>query len=120
MWQRKQTIYLVLAVFLMVIAAFMAKEVVLQIASGVIALFSAVTIFLYGNRPLQSKMCMGGQLLALAWVVYYGIVHCVMKSATSPMQFELCLPVVTYVMFRVARMGIKHDEELIRSADRIR
>lgn len=120
MWQRKQTIYLVLAVFLMVIAVFMTKEIVLQIASGVIALLSAVTIFLYNNRPLQSKMCMAGQLLTLAWVVYYGIVYCSGNNATSALQFELCLPVVTYVMFRMARVGIKHDEDLIRSADRIR
>lgn len=120
MWQRKQTIYLILAVFLMVVAVFVAREVVLQVASGVIALLAAVTIFFFENRPLQRKMCMAGQVLLLAWLIYYAVVNCYMESSRSPLQFELCLPVVTYIMFRLANAGIKHDDDLVRSADRIR
>jgi len=120
MWQRKQTIYLILALFLMVIAVFMSEKLVLQIASGVTALLAGVTIFLYGNRPLQRKMCVVGQILLLLWVIYYAVVYCYMTTGKASLQFELCLPVVAYVMFRMANVGIKHDEDLVRSADRIR
>ncbi len=120
MWQRKQTIYLILVVFLMIIAAFLAMDIVLQVASGVVALLAAVTIFKFSNRRLQMKMCMTGQLLLLAWVLYFGIMHFYVNEDAARLPFYLCLPIVAYIMFRMARAGIRHDEELIRSADRIR
>lgn len=120
MWQRKQTIYLILVVFLMVIAAFLAADIVLKAGSGVTAVLATVTIFKYNNRPLQMKMCMAGQLLLLAWVLYFGIIHFYVDKGAQKLPFYLCLPIVAYIMFRMARTGIRHDEELVRSADRIR
>ena len=73
MWQRKQTIYLILVVFLMTIAAFQSCGIILQIASGIVAALAAVTISLFKNRQTQMKMCMAGQLLLLLWVLYFGI-----------------------------------------------
>ncbi|MDD7247920.1 MAG: DUF4293 family protein [Prevotellaceae bacterium] len=120
MWQRKQTIYLILVVFLMTIAAFQACGIILQIASGIVAALAAVTISLFKNRQTQMKMCMAGQLLLLLWVLYFGIEHFYIAKSATRLPFYLCLPVVAYIMFRMARAGIKHDDELVRSADRIR
>lgn len=120
MWQRKQTIYLILVVFLMVIATCMATYVLLKVASGVIAALAAVAIFLFKKRQQQIKMCMAGQVLLLLWLIYFCVVHFYVNHAATRLPFYLVLPVVAYLMFRMAQAGIRHDENLIRSADRIR
>lgn len=104
----------------MVIAAFMAVGIILKAASAVVALVAAVAIFMFNNRKLQSRMCLAGQLLLLLWVIYFGVMHVVVNHGATRVPFYLCLPIVAYIMFRMARAGIQHDEELIRSADRIR
>lgn len=118
MWQRKQTIYLILAFFLMSIAAYFVKDLILDIVSCVVALLSIVTIFMFKNRQVQMRMCFLGQVLLLLWVAYFSFVHFGRKVGLP--SFQLCFPIVSYLMFRMARIGIKHDEELVRSADRIR
>jgi hypothetical protein len=120
MWQRKQTIYLILAAFLMVITLFLAMDIVLQIASGVVAVVAVLAIFKFNNRQTQMTICMVGQLLILAWMLYFGVIHFYVDKTVTKLPFYLCLPIVAYIMFRMARAGIKHDDNLVRSADRIR
>lgn len=120
MWQRKQTIYLILAVLLMTVVTFVAVDIILQVSGAIVALLAAVTIFLFENRSLQMKMCMAGQFLVLLWVVYFGIQHYYIKHVATALPFYFFLSVVAYIMFRLARVGIKHDDDLVKSADRIR
>ena len=120
MWQRKQTIYLILALFLMILTAIMSTEILLQIFGAIIAGLAAVTIFFFNNRPLQMKMCIVGQLLILLWVVWFGIQYYYIEHGATALPLYCFLPIVTYIMFRLARVGIKHDDDLVKSADRIR
>lgn len=104
----------------MVLAAVKAVDIALQVSGGIVAVLAAVTIFLFGNRPLQMKMCMVGQFLVLLWVVWFGIQHFYVKHGATALPLYFFLPVVVYIMFRLARVGIKHDDDLVKSADRIR
>lgn len=120
MWQRKQTIYLLLVVFLMLIALFLTRDLVLQIASGVVALLANTTIFRFKDRKQQIKMCLVGQVLLLLWMIYFAVMHFYVHKGATAVPFYVCLPLVSYILYRLARMGIQHDEDLVRSADRIR
>ncbi len=92
---------------------------VLMSLSGVL---SIVTVFLYRNRMLQSKMCVCNIFLLLAWYVGYVVL---IKKVASPdaafhVSFALCLPMVCILLNIMARKGILNDEKLVRAADRIR
>ncbi len=120
MWQRKQTIYLITVVLLMIATTIMASDIVLRILSGICSLLAAVTIFLYKNRKRQKSMCLIGQVLILLWVAYFAYLHYYGAPDRLAIRFYVCLPFVAYILYRLARTGIQHDEDLVRSADRIR
>lgn len=85
-------------------------------------LVSIVTVFLYRNRMLQSKMCVCNIFLLLAWYVVYVVL---IKKVASPdatfhVSFALCLPMISILLNLMARKGILNDEKLVRAADRIR
>lgn len=87
------------------------------------ALFAAVSIGLYTNRKKQMYFCRVGQVFIVLWMMYY--CYATMYSENPPVVKPgllegPALPIVSYIMFWLAIKGIKHDEELIRSADRIR
>jgi MFS-type transporter involved in bile tolerance (Atg22 family) len=76
MWQRKQTIYLLVVTLLMgALAAYVPKNgiegYILSSVAGVTALFSFITIFFFKNRALQKTLCKFGIVLIIAWLAYY-------------------------------------------------
>lgn len=85
-------------------------------------------IFLYTNRSKQRTVVVGVQVvtLCLAATLYGGL------YLTSELTFVgregvqwgrmivLFLPIVAYLFFFLARRGIDHDIELVKSMDRIR
>lgn len=85
-------------------------------------LLSIVTVFLYRNRMLQSKLCVCNIFLSLVWYVVYAVL--IKKVATPDLTFHvsfaLCLPMVSILLNLMARKGILNDEKLVRAADRIR
>lgn len=83
---------------------------------------SIVAIFLYKNRKLQIRLTNLGICLALAWYVYYAICafSAFQELGTFHPKFAVCLPLIAIIFMALARKGIKADEELIRSMDRIR
>jgi hypothetical protein len=83
---------------------------------------SLVSIFLYRRRPLQARLCVAGIVLCLAWYVYYAF--CVLNEfqtgGTFHLHFAACLPFVAVILLLMARRGIIADEKLVKSMDRIR
>jgi small-conductance mechanosensitive channel len=81
-----------------------------------------ISIFLYKKRKTQMRLCSVGAVLCLAWVVYYVIagLSAFQSLGAFKLKFAACLPLIGIVFFIMARRGIKHDDDLIRSADRIR
>ena len=76
MWQRKQTIYLLVVTLLMGSLTWLMPRHglegnLLASVAGVTALFSFITIFFFKNRQLQKSLCKLGMLLIVAWIAYF-------------------------------------------------
>lgn len=86
------------------------------------ALFSVASIFMYSNRKKQIYFCRVGTVFIVLWMAYY----CYEKFYANAEGLSMdalqgpYMPIAAYIMLRLAIKGIQHDEELIRSADRIR
>ena len=137
MWQRKQTIYLIVAVILTVIC------LCLQIGSfnlgGVdvarvynlwytdpigkhhfdvwplmaillpTAALGTYTIFIFRNRKAQALFCVGHVAGNHAW-----------GAVDFRPEWPAVLPAIALILYLLARRAIRADEKLVRSLDRIR
>lgn len=83
---------------------------------------SFAAIFLYKKRKLQASLCTASVVILLAWYVYYVFsVFSVFQSVgTFHVRFAAVLPFVAVILLFMARRGIIADEKLVRSMDRIR
>ncbi len=150
MIQRKQTIYLLLALAALIVclclpigkltsnvmqgAEVAVYNIGLYTSTGldahpvlftdivVVATLSFINIFLYNKRKLQMKICVVNIVLCLVWYAYYAFMALSMFKGIGSfsMSFAACLPLVAMILLILARAGIKADEELIRSMSRIR
>jgi hypothetical protein len=85
-------------------------------------------IFLYNDRPRQRTVIIGVQgltvlLTGVLFVTFFltGELRFFVDGAWQPARTAaLALPVVAYVLFLLARRGVEHDIELVKSMDRIR
>ena len=120
MWQRKQTIYLALIAILMVVASIYAVVVILQVLGGLIAGLGCANIFQYKNRKRQMALCSLGILMLLVWVGIFCYDHYYLHGGSTMYPLYAILPIVSIILFWMAKKGIKHDDDLVRSADRLR
>lgn len=140
MIQRQQTLWLLLATAA-AIASFMFPFVVgdeikadnplpvratidagstflLLISTGATLVISSVTIFLYKNRQQQSWMVLGG-ILVTALLLFLYIKE--MNRLTSPvLALSAVLPVVILFSYIMALRGIRKDDKLVKSLDKLR
>lgn len=87
----------------------------ITVLTGALA-FAAV--FLFGNRKLQLKLCIAGLLLAIAMLVAYFLE---MQHFTSGAIALSCIFHFAVAAFYIlAIKGIREDEKLIKSLDRLR
>lgn len=125
MIQRIQTVYIALAVI--IAAACLCIQVVeyhlhgASLAMHAVLLLSVAvgtySIFVYTNRMRQARMCVFNTLLMVGWyVVYFAYVH----LTAAEVSFSAIFPIVSAILYILARKGIIHDESLVRAADRIR
>ena len=80
-------------------------------------------IFLYKNRKLQGKFCVLNILLLIGWYLLYIFnVKTVgdAQNASFHVAFAACLPLISLILHVMALRGIRADEALIKSMDRIR
>lgn len=152
MIQRKQTIFLLIAVILTIVClclpigsiiaenTFGDKSVIYNLwitsADGnhslsVWPLFAIllitcpialIAIFTYRNRITQSRFCMFNILLLLGWYVVYAMIILNLQESGNEIKisFPVILPVISMILYFMARKAILADEALVRSADRIR
>lgn len=79
-----------------------------------------MAIFSYRNRMAQSRFCMFNILLSLGWYVVYAVMAFNMDAGTFKASLTAAIPAVNIILYFMARRAILADEELVRSADRIR
>lgn len=81
-----------------------------------------IAIFSYRNRITQSRFCMFNILLVLGWYVVYAMIILNLQESGNEIRisFPVILPVISMILYFMARKAILADEALVRSADRIR
>ena len=116
MIQRKQTVFLLIAVILGMVHFQAWSLFAVQILASAISL---IAIFLYKRRPLQANLCMA--LMGLG-VVYYIAIGFYQHKLQGQLQFTwpMVLTAVAIIFWFLARKRIIKDEKLVRSLDRIR
>lgn len=123
MIQRKQSVFLLLAVILGVLIIVNYPMWPLFLLALVASSLSFFTIFKYKRRPLQARLSI---LAAILFVLWYPAVMLVNKFMMSTgLQYDIvnvwgALPAVSAILCLMARKGIMNDERLVRAADRIR
>ena len=83
---------------------------------------SLYTIFIYKRRPLQATLCLASMALDIIW--YIALIVVSKTQAPDALNFHLdfpaAFPAVSAILCFMARKGVLADEKLVRAADRIR
>lgn len=79
-------------------------------------------ILAFKNRKLQSRICLTCFFLMFVWYAVYILLTLTtgVEGTTFHIAFGACLPLVSALALLWARKGILDDEKLVRSMDRIR
>ena len=129
MWQRKQTIYLIALLFLTAIvlwndvnaiALHALRGGVLTAIDGVVALLAVAAIVGFSRRKRQMTLCRVMEVLLAAWLAYFCFDHYYVGGGAVRYPLYAILPLIGIIVTEMARLGIKHDDDLVRSADRLR
>ena len=89
------------------------------------AVLCLIAIFMYGNRTRQMKVVKLNivlqAVLLIGMVAYlFGIKNTMGASVTFSPKFAFAFPVISIVLLFLAYRGIKADDDLVKSADRLR
>lgn len=88
-----------------------------------VILVSVATIFLYKRRKLQIKLCLAVIVLIISFIgvlLFYAL-SVINKYQASPVPgWKMLIPLMMIFFGILAYRGIKKDEELVKSYDRLR
>lgn len=95
------------------------------IANGLTVLLLLVTIFLYKNRKIQRRMLMiivviNLATLGSAFYVADQIENLALITSKADYKLGIYLPLLVLILLVLANNGIRKDEKLVKSADRLR
>ncbi|WP_207495449.1 DUF4293 domain-containing protein [Aridibaculum aurantiacum] len=104
---------------------YLATENLLLFALAVaVGLIAATAIFLYKNRPMQMRLCFFGLLGSIALIALEVLRLDNFKTdyqvATGTYAWGSLLPIFLIVFFILAWRGVRKDQKLIKSMDRLR
>jgi len=88
---------------------------VLTVIIGVLAL---ITIFLYGNRKLQFRLCLLGLILEIGLIVLYYLE--IKKYLLGTYALTSIFHVGVILFFFLAARSITNDDKIIRESNRLR
>ena len=125
MIQRIQSVYLFFAFCLMAIILFIpfSASSTVSVCSGIVAILAIITIFLYKKRKLQIKIC---YLLLFFLVLIYALFFIFdgkdlqVSELFQVNRFTVIFPFIAFILIYLAMRGIRKDEKLVRSLDRLR
>ncbi|MBI3139348.1 MAG: DUF4293 family protein [Sphingobacteriales bacterium] len=90
----------------------------LLLTTGASLVLSTVTIFLYKNRPRQAWLCLAGILITiLLLLLYIKEMNQLIKPVPA---LSALLPVFVLLSYIMAWRGIRNDEKLVKSLDKLR
>lgn len=100
-----------------------ANNTLLMILNGAIAALSLLGIFLYKNRSLQMRVCRLNILLTCVLMVLLYFAADTLSSGMNQQihfRYGAYLPFFDILFLFLANFYIRKDDELVRSADRLR
>jgi len=121
MIQRIQTVYLFFVFCLMAALVLIpfSPSWMISLDAGIVAVLSIITIFLYKKRSLQIKISyIMLLLLVLAYILHFIENH--QPLVFSKIGYTFIFPFIAFIFIYLAIRGIKKDEKLVRSLDRLR
>ncbi|CAN5541094.1 hypothetical protein BH11BAC2_BH11BAC2_06860 [soil metagenome] len=97
----------------------------LIIVNSLVLMLSIAAIFMFKSRPNQIKICQALSLIVLVLIVLMAFDTAQLRTTLGPgnqLHFSVVaiLPLIQLVLCRLAGRAIKKDEQLVRSADRLR
>jgi 4-hydroxybenzoate polyprenyltransferase len=116
MIQRKQTLFLLVAVILGMVHFLSWPLFIIQMLTSAVSLY---TIFLYKRRTFQATLCLVALLASLVWYVMLAVLI-QQGKLSSDLPLTAALPLIVAICCFLARRFILADERLVRAADRIR
>jgi Domain of unknown function (DUF4293) len=141
MIQRKQTIWLFLAILAMVASIYVPfgyqahaaptsssvltldlkanYNIIITILVAIIIAIAGFSIFLFKNRKLQKGLSLLGIIISIGLSVYEFLIAND-KINNYVVSFGIALPIISAILFLMAWLGINADEKLIKSVDRLR
>ncbi|HEX7903356.1 MAG TPA: DUF4293 domain-containing protein [Chitinophagaceae bacterium] len=81
-------------------------------------ILSTVTIFLFKDRKMQLKLSLTGIVLSVIILVLYILE--MQKFEKTTLALYCILPLLVVVGYIMAFRGIRHDEKLVKSLDKLR
>ena len=150
MIQRIQTLYLLIAIVMLILASFfplytfnngqvvmngfyvssvqgtkILSTITLNIINWLAALISFISIFLYKHRILQIRLITYTIIILLGFyfmLIYYrfSVLPKIEQITYSKLEIFALFPVISAILLYMAAKAIKKDEEKIRSMDRFR
>jgi hypothetical protein len=141
MIQRKQTIWLLLCIICMVLSIYIPfgthsytaptdtmvqtnklfanYSIISILLVAITAVAAGFAIFLYKQRGTQKLICCLGILLSIGLTAYeFLTANQITKNFV--VSFGIALPAICVVLFFMAFVGIRKDEKLLKSIDRLR
>jgi hypothetical protein len=95
----------------------------LILLNGALVLLTFISLFLYGNRPLQYKLTMLAFLINVVFVIvlFFSTDH-MQDRLKVEAQYKLgaILPLISMVLLILASKAIRKDERKVKAADRLR
>ncbi|MBS1919487.1 MAG: DUF4293 domain-containing protein [Bacteroidetes bacterium] len=89
----------------------------LMILTGLSILLSLIAIFIFKNRKLQFRLCLGGILLSALIILLYFVE---IKNLSGSVSLYAVFAFLILMGYFMASIGIRKDEKLVKSLDRLR
>lgn len=123
MIQRIQTIYLLIIVLINSIVLFLFPiDFITNIGMGIVAGLALISIFLFKNRKKQfvlNRINILCNLIILGVLVYWKL-NSSGEVEISEKGVLVLVPLISIVFLFMANRAIRRDEQLVKSADRLR
>jgi hypothetical protein len=94
------------------------NHILLLLLTGACLIVAGITLFMYKDRKLQLKLCLAGMILSILLLIGYFVQFGKIQRPT--LALSCIFPFAVLAGFIMAFRGIRHDEKLVKSLDKLR
>lgn len=119
MWQRIQTLYMLIALVLLGVAIANTREPAFLVLLGVGAAANLIPLFCFKHRMFQFRCLVFGAVVLLClqiWIAY-SYFH---AAQPVELKYSMIFPLVCVILDALAARGVFQDELIVRSSSRLR